>query len=133
MQPEDQEQNSIDQNSQVSILPLISDVNNVPGSVDDPPVSLSDSTPNLVRSIPSLALASVFQTQFIDEFYPETETEFEYISDHVAPQATPKTHIDSISPDTPENLVSTETDMQPSGSLNPWRRLTRAAKAKLKY
>ena len=133
LQPEDQEQNSMDQNSQVSILPLISDVNNVPGSVDDPPVSLSDSTPNLVRSIPSLPPASVFQTQLLDEFYPATETEFDYIPDHVAPRAAPKMHIDSISPDTPENLVSTETNMQPSGSLNPWRRLTRAAKAKLKY
>ena len=85
--------------------------------------------------LPSLYLtpASVFQTQLLDEFYPATETEFDYIPDHVAPRAAPKMHIDSISPDTPENLVSTETNMQPSGSLNPWRRLTRAAKAKLKY
>ena len=136
LQPDDLESHSSHSDSQVSILPLTLMTDNVPGSVSDPPIddvigsvgdppevsaSFSDSTPDLNRSLPSNS-PSAYKVPVLDEFYPISETEFT---------------IEPIAPESPppimENPASAVSDKPAQGPPNPWRRFTRAAKAKLKY
>ena len=136
LQPDDLESHSRHSDSQVSILPLTPITDNVPGSIGDPPIedvigsigdplevsaSLSDSTPDLNRSLPSFS-PSAYKVPVLDEFYPVSETEFTI--EPIAPES---------SPPIMENPASAVSDKPAQGPPNPWRRFTRAAKAKLKY